>query len=525
MKNMQVVKKAAQGIMMELESGRHHCQQKVSKSAWDRAMTTALDHTLRQLQEVDTGDMVDSEVVRREVELLKSNAEREALSAVNEQDRMGDAATIQVLLQAHFETISAVECLNAMSVDEAIEAATQILGKMLASASSAASYIVKPDGSLAPVEAFAPSKTGTPKRRNQNMNSSLLEASPIRAKIPVLSPAARPSPRRRALLGSSKKGVQVSFTPKKRKSPVKVKRAVRWRDDTEDGTLAEFEKTPQKFASSSPEESTTEITLPQVSELTTSLAQLRTQSPGSSPIPPPPESTLAMPAKSSRFQAGFLSKKNDDSPSSLMPPPRMTALSSSDSETSPLREIDPSRAANRRSLAANTDKPTVEICVDSASNSSAANSDAENQANPDRDDAMKIRDAVKRSSSFRRSNVNGSRTQRRRSPTAATALAGSPPNDSMFAAGHVRRMVMGKSDKENDWKAGVLSPRVQGVVSHSKGTGMGAARRTTMSGDVRSTPSTGDRGPMRMSSITSSHGHGSSAPRGSLMPNGKQVWR
>ncbi|KAK4937320.1 tubulin-dependent ATPase kip3 [Elasticomyces elasticus] len=527
MKNMQVVKKAAQGIMMELESGRHHCQQKVTKSTWDRAMTTALDHTLRQLQEIDTGDMVDSEVVRREVELLKSNAEREALSAVNEQEKMGDAATIQVLLQAHFETISAIESLNAMSVDEAVEAATQILGKMLASASSAASYIVKPDGSLAPAEAFAPSKTGTPKRRKQNMNNSLLEASPIRAKIPVLSPAARPSPRRRALLGSSKKGIQVSFTPKKRKSPVKAKRAVRWRDDTEDGTLAEFEKTPQKFASSSPEESTTEITVPQVSELTASLAQVRTQSPGSSPIPPPPESTLAVPAKSSRFQAGFLSKKTDDSPSSIaMPPPRMTALSSSDSETSPLREIDPSRAANRRSLAATADKSTIEICIDSASNSSAANSDAENHGNPDKEDAMKIRDAVKRSSSFRRSNVNGSRTQRRRSPTAATAMAGSPPNDSMFAAGHVRRMVMGKGDKENDWKVGVLSPRVQGVVSHSKGTGMGAARRTTMSGDVRSTtPSTGDRGPVRMSSITSSSGHGHSASRGSLMPNGKAVWR
>lgn len=533
MKNMQVVKKAAQGIMMELESGRHHCQQKVSKSTWDRAMNTALDHTLRQLQEVDTGDMVDSEIVRREVELLKSNAEREALAAVNEQDKMGDAATIQVLLQAHFETISAIENLNAMSVDEAVEAANHILGKMLASASSAASYIVKPDGSLAPVEAFAPTKAGTPKRRKQNMNSSLLETSPVRARVPAavphltLSPA-RPSPRRRGLLGSSKKGVQISFTPKKRKSPVKAKRAVRWRDDTEDGTLAEFEKTPQKFPSSSPEESTTEITLPQVSELTASLAQLRTQSPGSSPIPPPPESTLAVPAKSSRFQAGFLAKKSDDSPlsSAAMPPPRMTALSSSDSETSPLREIDPSRATNRRSLLAGADKPTVDICIDSASNSSVGNSDAENQGNPGKDDAMKIRDAVKRSSSVRRSGVNGSRTQRRRSPTAATAMTGSPPNDSMFAAGHVRRMVMGKNDKENDWKVGVLSPRVQGVVSHSKSTGPGGARRTTMSGDVvRSTPSTGDRGPMRMSSITSSHGHGHSASRGSLMPNGKAVWR
>ncbi|KAK5276254.1 tubulin-dependent ATPase kip3, partial [Exophiala xenobiotica] len=242
----------------------------------------------------------------------------------------------------------------------------------------------------------------------------------------------------------AKKGV--SFTPKRRKSPIKVKRAVRWRDDTEDGTLAEFEKTPQKFVSSSPEESTTEITVPQISNLTASLAQAQNQSPGSSPIPPPPESSLA---KSSRFQAGFLSKKYDGSPMTSLPAPKMTSLSSSDSEPSPLREIDPSKATNRRSMTPMTfEKPSFGGCADNASNSS---SDAENHSNSDKDDAMRIRDAVKRSSSLRRSGI-GNRTQRRRSPTAATGVPGSPPNDSMFAAGHVRRMVMGKTEKENDWK-------------------------------------------------------------------------
>ncbi|KAK5197726.1 tubulin-dependent ATPase kip3 [Exophiala xenobiotica] len=512
MKNMHVVRKTAQGIIMELESGRHHCQQKVVKSTWDRALHTALEHSLKQLKEVETGDMIDSETLRREVEMLKLTAERENLAAINEADKAGDAATIQVLLQAHFETISAIETLNRMSVDEAVEAATQILGKMLTSSSSAASYIVKPDGSLAPVEAFVPTKAGTPKRRKHNPNNSILENSPIRPKVAaVLAPhvmhSPKASPKRRGLFGSAKKGV--SFTPKKRKSPIKVKRAVRWRDDTEDGTLAEFEKTPQKFVSSSPEESTTEITVPQISNLTASLAQAQNQSPGSSPIPPPPESSLA---KSSRFQAGFLSKKYDGSPMTSLPAPKMTSLSSSDSEPSPLREIDPSKAANRRSMTPMTfENPSFGGCADNASNSS---SDAENHSNSDKDDAMRIRDAVKRSSSLRRSGI-GSRTQRRRSPTAATGVSGSPPNDSMFAAGHVRRMVMGKTEKENDWKVGVLSPRVSGVVSHSKSMGMNSARRTTMNGDVRSTPSTADRGIVRMGSTS----------RGSLMPNGKAVWR
>ncbi|KIW19077.1 hypothetical protein PV08_03369 [Exophiala spinifera] len=514
LKSMHAIKKAAEGIMMELESGRHHCQQKVQKSVWDRALNTALDHSLKQLHEVDTGDMTDSETLRREVEMLKLTAERETLSAVNESEKAGDAATIQILLQAHFQTISAIENLNRMNVDEAVEAATQILAKMLKSSSAAVSYIVKPDGSLAPVEAFAPTKAGTPKRRKQMVSNSVLEPSPLRPRIGsalpmhVMHSPARGSPKRRGLLGSAKKGV--SFTPKKRKSPVKVKRAVRWRDDTEDGTLAEFEKTPQKLAMSSPEESTTEIIVPQVSNLTASLAQAREQSPESSPIPSPPESQLAVQPKNSRFQAGFLSKKHEASPLGTMLPPKMTPLSSSDSEASPLREIDPSKATNRRSLTP-SNKQVPDVSSDSPSNSS---SDTENHGHPNNEDVMKIRDAVRRSSSVRRS-VVGSRTQRRRSPTAATGISGSPPSDSMFAAGHVRRMVLGKSDKENEWKVGVLSPRVSGIVRDSKSLSMNSARRTTMNGDVRSTPINNDRNGLRMGSTS----------RGSLMPNGKAVWR
>lgn len=532
--NMQAVKKTAHGIMVELETSRHHCQQKVHKSSWDRAMNTALEHSLRQLSEVDTGDMVDSETLRREVELLRSNAEREALAAVTDQDKSGDAPTIQVLLRALFEVISSIESLNRMSVDEAVDAATQILGKMLTASSSAASYVVKPDGSLAPVEVFAPTKTGTPKRRKQNINSSIMETSPSRPKsLPVLVPqlsvsSPKTSPRRRGLLGAAKKGVQVSFTPKKKRSPTKIaKRAVRWRDDTEDGALAEFEKTPQKFTSSSADESTTEITLPQVSDLAASLAQLRTQSPQSSPILPPPESTLGVQSKNNRFQAGFLSKKYDGSPlSTNMIPPRMTPLSSSDSEGSPLRELDAGKASNRRSLAQmNLNNPAMDTSADSDSlGSSASGSDIENQRQTGKEDVIKIRDAVRRSSSVRRSGINGSRTQRRRSPTAATAISGSPPNENMFGPGHVRRMVMGKGEKENEWRVGVLSPRVQGIVSHGKG--IGGLRRTTLNGlDVRSTPTAAERSGGRMSSVAPSYGHTHSASRGSLMPGGKTVWR
>ncbi len=546
MPNMQAVKKTAQGIMIELESGRHHCHQRALKNSWDRSMNTALEHGLKQLNEIETGDMIDAEMLRRETELLKANTERESFAAVAEQDKNGEAGTIQVLLQAHFETIAAIERLNSMSVDEAVEAATGILGKMLNSASGATSYVIKPDGSLVPAEAFAPTKSGTPKRRKQNVNTSLLDSSPMRARpaaavavAPHLILSPRPSPRRRGLLGSAKKGVQISFTPKKRKSPAKgAKRAVRWRDDTEDGRLAEFEKTPQKFAS--PEDVTTELSLPQMSDLTTSLSSLATQSPDSSPIPQPPEATLNVQHKGGRFQTGFLSKRYDGSPlSSSMLPPRMTPLSSSDSESSPLRELDVGEASNRRSLnSMQSNNPTVIVdsCLDTSSISSATNSDTENHSTA-KEDALRIRDAVRRSSSLRRSSVHASRTQRRRSPTAATAgLSGSPPSEGMFAAGHVRRMVQGgKGDtsslKENEreWKVGVLSPRVQGIVSHGRGLSGSAnsIRRTTLSGmDVRGTPNGNAEkaagGGVRLSSVMMPP---PSASRGSLMPSGKAVWR
>ncbi|RMD42571.1 hypothetical protein DV735_g2545, partial [Chaetothyriales sp. CBS 134920] len=422
LKKMQAVRKTAQGILIELETARHHCQQKVTKSNWDRALTSALDAGLRQLKEVDIGDALDSETLSREVELLKANAEREALAAAAEQDKLGEASTTQVLVHAHFETIAAIEKLNSMSVDEAVDAATEILGRMLSSASKAVSYVVKPDGSLAPVEAFAPRKAGTPKRRKHATNASLLDASPVApAKATaMLAPPPLPvspikvSPRRRALVGNGKKAV--SFTPKKRVAKG-VKRVVRWRDDTEDGILAEFAKTPQKEASSSPDESTCEMTVP---------------------------------------------------------------------------ELD-SRSANRRSPTplgmGSPDGCNISI-------SSGGSSDTENHV-PNKDEARRI-GAARRSSSLRQSGA--ARARRRRSPNSASS---SPPPEPLFAAGHVRRMVNGKTEKENDWRLRVLSPRVQGVISQGKIVSSGP-RRTTLGEGVRSVSrdanmGVGERASMRLS--------------------------
>lgn len=536
--NLQAVRKTAQGIMIELESSRHHCQQKVNKSNWERGLNSALDFGLTQLKEFSTGDNLDASTLSREAELLKANAEREALATVSEQDKLGDAVTSQVLLQAHFETIAAINGMNRMSREEAVGQATSILTRMLNNVSSAVSHVIKPDGSLAPVEAFAPRKAGTPKRRKQ---CAMTGASPVRSFDPIaavpelnLTPV-KASPRKRTMLGSAKKGVQLNFTPKKRRSPVKgAKRAVRWRDDTEEGALAEYEKTPQKFTPSPVDELSVGLPdAPQMSELSSFAQRMEAaESPKSSPILPAPEYTAIVPSKNDRFKAGFLTKKPEGSPNSstILTVPQVTIQSLSDTEQSPLREIH-LNSDKRRSVSSS------KVPEHNGFESPGSGSDAENQDPEDvtsKEDAMKIRGAIQRSSAARMSGI--SKAHRRRSPTAATAS--SPPNTGdMFAAGHVRRMVM-PPPKTDSWKTGVLSPRVDGVPGHHR-SASGSVRRTTLAGNIdNDRPSSGharglsigERAAVRLSSVNSHSREkentvvGNGGVRSSLMP-GKSVWR
>ena len=504
--NIQAMRKTAQGILLELESSRHHYHQKLTKSNWERAIDSALQNGIKQLKEADgRDDGHDAASLCKEVELLKANADRESILTVAEEEKGGDAAIVQVLLQAHFETIAAIHSIMAMDEEAAIEAAKMILGKILNGCNTVTSHIIKPDGSLMPSEAFPPTRSGTPKRKKA---VALGRPSPLK---PVMAPSftdisnfgspVRASPKRRKAV-TAKKGV--SFTPKK-KSPVKgLKRGVRWRDDTEEGALAEFEKTPQR-ASLTPESSSIEPTVPPPPPSSTSLLanqpMLSSDSTDSSPIPAPPVPLTETKPKHNRFKAGFLAKKTDGSPL----PPSLTQLSS-DSDTSPLRDIDPSKAANRSSLSY-----VENVTPNNSANNSG--SDGENGWNANKSDAMQIKTAIKRVSAVTPSGVNAVNRHRRRSPT--NASSGSPPSDSaMFTASHARRMV--KSEKENDFKASILSPRTAPVVKHA------ASRRTTMGENRPKDAAVIDRGPVRLSTTVMGSGGN---PRGSLLLGGKGSWR
>ena len=102
---------------------------------------------------------------------------------------------------------------------------------------------------------FRPSSMGIAPSIPPHMAAEVAESVPLAGPSPVKLLS---SPQRRIKLGGARRGITFTGTPKK-KSP--KKRAVRWRDDTDDGTLVEFQPTPKQF-DSTPEDSSGSLMLP-----------------------------------------------------------------------------------------------------------------------------------------------------------------------------------------------------------------------------------------------------------------------
>ncbi|CAG8880092.1 unnamed protein product [Penicillium salamii] len=462
--SLHAVRKSAQGILLELEGSRHHYNQRLSKSTWDRPVVSAVENAAKQLKEFDIADNSDYANLNREADLLRSSAEREALSAVAEQDKAGEAAAVQLLLEAQFELMASIKDIMQLNASEAIQKGRTILSKMLDDCSNAASNLVKPDGSMPSIPNFTSARPPSPTKPKKRF--SLVNIPTVSTSNPppvMMAPAAPPSPtkgsprRRRATVGRK----SVSFTPKKSQAKP-PKRSVRWRDDEQEGDLTEFQKTPKK-AESTDEYSSEEPSLPPRSGSPIPRNFPRIVSPSGSISPTsdeptgPVEPTLNVQKNNSRFQAGFLSKKN---------------------ESSPLRDIEGSSFMNRPAV----ERPS-RIAVRSPSGNLLSSPVSENRDNwkSNKEDAIKINSAMRRMSSGRVTSgqhgtpsANALRVHRRRSPTAA-AHGISPSDNHMFTASQARRMV--KSEREHDAKPRVLSPHTLPVM---KNTG----RRSTL-GDGR----------------------------------------
>ncbi|EAW11443.1 kinesin family protein [Aspergillus clavatus NRRL 1] len=473
--NLQAIRKSAQGILLELEGSRQHYHQRLAKNNWDRAMNSAVENAVRQLRDFDISDNSDVANFDREAELLRSNAEREALSTVAEQDKTGEAAIVQLLLQAQFETMASIEHLMEMNEEEAVEMGKKILLKMLNSSSTVATNVVKPDGAMLPAQPLSPLKLSSPKQKKRLSVAHLPVAKALDAPI-TFAPTApasptKGSPRRRKVGGGRK---SVSFSPKKPQTKT-IKRSVRWKDDEQDGALTEYQKTPQKLLTEIiPEESPSEPPLPRTSPIPRGIpVPSRNISPFcSSPVPQSSEPTLHVP-KNNRFKAGFLTKKLGSSP---MAPPPTSTLPLSDTESSPLRDIENSSFLNRSSI----DRPSrIAVRTSSGSYSSSPMSDSKDSWKATKDDAIKITSAMRRISSGSfgpGASANALRIHRRRSPTSGT-YGSSPSENTMFTASQARRMV--KSEKEPDPKPRVLSPRALPIMKNT------SQRRTTFGGDFR----------------------------------------
>ncbi|KAH8716775.1 P-loop containing nucleoside triphosphate hydrolase protein [Phaeosphaeriaceae sp. PMI808] len=492
----------AVGISAELEQTRQHCHRRIERANWTSKMDTALNMGLKGLAEIDgSNDSHDAANLSREYELLKSNADREAFSGLLDQEKGGDAAIVQVLVQAHIETVTILSQITQLSEAEAVETARKLLTKIMNSCTNATAQAIRPDGGLPVTEFFAPNGRGTPKRRKP---VNIMAPSPMRplalsslTEVPHLtSSPMKASPRRRKM-GGVKKGVQ--FSPMRKKSPSKAKRGVRWRDDTENGTLAEFQKTPEQIEST-PTTSSIEIPTPIFSLPITAPAPAEQN--GSSPLPTPPKASINL-KQAGRFALGALSKTREGSP----PLPSRIPLSPDPKTTSPLREIGTNaiRKSSLNHVTSATSPHHSKLSPPNNNNNNNNNNNHHDSPSEEEEDqwsssARQIGSALRRRSSTNGGGGGGggsipvSRAHRRRSPT---ATACSPPSEnSMFSASAARRMVKGVHDVE--WKSSVLSPRSAPVVKLSKA-------------------------PVRITSSGSNGSNGSS--RGSLAPGSKSVWR
>lgn len=508
--NLVTMRKTAVGIQLELEDSRQHIHQKLSKMNWERAIDGALQHSISQLPSGD-GHVVENgeiESLTREAELWKAKFAREADREVLEQDRAGDAGIMQVLLTAQFEILSSLADTMNMSEEEAVAHAKNIIHRLLETGFTATAQVVKPDGAKMPVEAFPPTKRGTPKRKKTtNLGKEAIKPIPNPALAAVVASQPQPapgspmkgSPRRRKAL-NARKGV--SFTPSKKKSP--SKRAVRWRDDDgESGTLADFEKTPQKFEYS-PERTSPQKAMPQVSAIPLSLNRDSSDSPAreSSPSLTIPEMSSIPIAKPNRFQAGFLSKaRPSDAGGSPTPPTISINLTSSSSEgegkPSPLRNLDVSRAANiyspktRLSLSP-SQIPAPRVSSISSFDENQPPSSASDSENSTIIDTSKLRSAIhaskrpKRLSSLAGSITGAAAASRRVSSigplTGAHKTSASYSGPLASSTNGISRLRRGSAERR---RSPPISCSPQDMPGQSKAFTPGQARRMNLGGSMR----------------------------------------
>ncbi|KAI5288287.1 kinesin-like protein Klp5 [Ascosphaera aggregata] len=541
--NLDAVRKTAQKLLLDLQANRLHFQQKILSNNWERPITSALDFGLKQLSECELTEPTDISLLTSAAETLKYSGEREVSSAVTERGDDWEDGMVRNLLRTNFETMAVLENLGQMKDTDIAEVGREMLSTLISSCVAVASAIVQPDGKLAQIDAFVPSPRKTPKSASPKRRKARLSS------VPVLSKASiAPSPAISNVMAPPKiliSPLKNSISPKKRRVALKKshgptpkrlnlevrdseqehgpekrakKRSVRWKDD-----LVEFQKTPTRDSSqpAMPERSTPAKSpptngkrlfspsppLPSVIEEEPSMLSPAPRSPrlsnptisenrsvslpsaiprrrsssgssrGDSPDSPPvAQMSSEAFGKESRFKPGFLSKKPFDVSLPFTP---LTRQSSSPNgagakKPPPLQGIGNATLPNRR------------VSSSTFSRSSLESIDEDSGLQISKNDARRISSAMRRVSSGNHSFLPHP-TRRRSSISASTSPS---ENGSMFTTSQARRMV--KGEKESDWRASVLSPRVASITKGSRDHVR--SRRSTTFADLRSLRGSGSTG-------------------------------
>lgn len=567
--NLCAIRRTANGILVELEDSRHHTHLKLDKSTWEHHIDTALSHSVKQLEQTDGADMGEVNNLNREAELLKTNFMREAYREVLEQEKVGDASMVQMLLTAQFDILASMSDTLAMDEASAVSRAKEIINRLISVGFAAVGQVVKPEGGIASEtfsssmsSSFSSSLRSSPRRKqssmgmsmNSSMNSSMIASmrmsttsklmeSPAALDLVqehMMSSPARQSPRRRKVLGAAKKGV--TFTPVKKTK----QRGVRWRDDEdEDGTLADFEKTPKRHASESPEEPASE----QEPMIPSPQAKMPAPAPATVPeedsfleestlvLEPPQAASLGGSlggSKPGRFQAGFLSKNRSSlqpggSPGMPSPPKFSLSMTTTPTDASPLRSLDVAKSGNMspppvpRSAA----QPSLETILDencpptsSSHNNSASGSDSDSSLL----DPKQIRSAMHsaKKEGIRRNGVLAA-TAASAGRRASSAVTGERSSMRSSVSGNLASSTSGISRNRRGSLDRKRSPMVCSPEdSRKSGLTAGQARRMNLGGSVRvdgtatGSPLEGS-GPRRVTISTASvQGHRRQESRGAM---------
>lgn len=432
--HLQELSDATRGQLIELESSRRHFRQRLAGLAWDRNLDAALETGNRMLKEVDGAEQsVESAALIKEAEILRARAEREIMFSVLEAERgAGENGMVQSLMGCTLNAVSSLSRVLSANETDPYSAARILLQQHREVCSSELWRIIRPGTDARPSSPtkdwFPPTRSGTPRKRKPAIGRAgvghrastpgstqkLLPpmklvppspAMPIPQSTPVRALAASPKRRKIHMTGAARRGVViVSGTPKKNKQ--NRKKGVTWKDDKPGTALAEFKtpvQTPGPESSSTPaiqecvaQESAGTFQQPPDSPRTRipspnpairRTSRMRQDSPvlsqalsgqvSSSSVPTPPELNNSgglaaiQRQQNERMKMGFLQKKSRGpaSPLSAFHPSNLT---SSESESSPLRELKIDHASNRQTVPRPTPYPFTSLGLDGVCDSSSA---------------------------------------------------------------------------------------------------------------------------------------------------------